>query len=99
MAGTDHTLATTNDDMMARVDVMHLCGVCRSTQGKQQAKGQDGTHRFCSIDKTRLAPEANFTKQIARVVFNYGFSPYQWRQETVMTKALRALCAPVAGDP
>jgi hypothetical protein len=35
--GDDHTLAGTNDDMMARAGMMHRCGADRRTQANQKA--------------------------------------------------------------
>jgi hypothetical protein len=46
------TLAGLNGDMMARAEVMHRCGVGRSTQGDQKAQGQNGTHFICSQSTT-----------------------------------------------
>ena len=46
--GDDHTLAGTNDDMMARAGMMHRCGTDRRTEADQQAQGKDRAHPTCS---------------------------------------------------
>ena len=41
-------MAGTNDNM-SLLRAMHRCSVSRSTQGNQQAQGQNRTHCFCSV--------------------------------------------------
>jgi hypothetical protein len=47
------TLTVANDDIMSRFEVMHPCGVGRSTEGDQKTQGQNRTHRILLLSRAQ----------------------------------------------